>query len=181
MSTTDGGPRRRGRPRKWASDAERVRAWRAAERARRELVRDHPDVGSLVEAVTQAEAQRDANWRHVHELQEQVRRLTAEAPPPGTMTKASGFVLRQQVDDLVAVIAHLIGAGWDHPLFATVEARARRAGAEGRLLDRSVLDELGSSLPAGLRGDRSPEPPASSGPSRAERRRLEREERRRRR
>lgn len=90
------------------------------------------------------------------------------------------LALRQQVDDLTAVAAQLLGAGWDHPVFATVAARAQRAGAEGRLLE-PVLDELEMTpAPAPLPARLTPRTVTSPGLSRAERRRLEREERRRR-
>lgn len=90
---------------------------------------------------------------------------------------------RQQATDLAAIVGRLMGAGWDHPIFALVERRARQASSAGDLLSSSVLDELDAAEAFRSR-TRPPDPlppqaAAASGLSRAERRRLEREARRR--
>ena len=171
--------RGRGRPRKWASDRERVRAWRAAERARRQLWSGKVDVDELIAKVQHVESERDRNWQQVLELRAERRTLERgppgrDHPPPAELT--SELVRwQQQAADLAAIVARLTGAGWDHPMFALVDQRAHRAAAEGDVLATSVLDD-----PVAVRIFARPEPvPTPSGQSRAERRRMEREARRR--
>lgn len=156
-----------------------MRAWRAAERSRRALLRDHPDVRRLIAAVAEAEAQRDANWQQVLQLQADVRDPATGLNAAPVAEDTSVLRLRQQVEDLAAIVGRLIGAGWDDPIFAAVAARSQQAVVDGRLLERSVLDALDVTLPmARAIPPPSPEPPQLS---RAERRRREREARRNRR
>ena len=166
---TDGGPvakRGRGRPRKWASDAERVRAWRAAERARRELWAGDVDLDAIVAKVQQVEAERDRVWQQVLALQAEVRALeqssTPDASPPAEL-EAEVIRRRQQADDLAAIVARLTGLGWDHPMFALVDRRARRAAAEGAVLGTSVFDdpEAGQAF---VRSEPPPLPPSRPTP-----------------
>ncbi len=158
-----------------------MRAWRAAERSRRALLRDHPDVRRLIAAVAEAEAQRDANWQQVLQLQADVRHLATGLNAAPVAEDTSVLRLRQQVEDLAAIVGRLIGAGWDDPIFAAVAARSQQAVVDGRLLERSVLDALdvtqpmARAIPPPPAVAPSPEPPQLS---RAERRRREREVRR---
>jgi hypothetical protein len=139
------------------------------------------DVDELVAAVSRAETQRDENWAQVLRLQAEL--LEAQGGRP--RVEADAVLWRQRATDLAAVLAKLIGDRWDHPVFDVVQRRARRASLDGHLLDDSVLDEL-DRHGIRLKQDR-PSAPAPAPPtpvpeqlSRAERRRLEREERRRR-
>jgi hypothetical protein len=48
-----------GRPRKWASNAERMRAYRAAERKRREALKGKHSTAELAERVVELTGERD--------------------------------------------------------------------------------------------------------------------------
>jgi hypothetical protein len=140
------------------------------------------DIDELVAAVSRAETQRDENWAHVLRLQAELR----EARGGNLDAAADAMRWQQRATDLAAILSHHTGASWDHPVFDVVERRAERASAEGQVLDSSVLDEL-DSYGVQLVPDHSIEPPAPAPTrpapdhvSRAERRRLEREARRRR-
>jgi hypothetical protein len=93
---------------------------------------------------------------------------------------------QQRATDLAAIVSQLTGAGWDHPMFDLVERRAERASVEQRLLASLVLDELdhyGVQLAHEHSSEPEVPPPTRQAAvqlSRAERRRLEREARRRR-
>lgn len=175
--------RGRGRPRKWASDAERVRAWRAAERARRQLMRGEVDVGAMAEKLRRAEEERDRNWEQVLELQKALR--AAETHPADGADRRPAepdpehVRWQQQATDLAAVVGHVTGVAWDHPLFGLVDRRARQAVADGAVLATSIVDEPSLRLPAGPPEQQLQSAPVPTVRSRAERRRLEREARRR--
>lgn len=92
-----GGERARpGRPRKWASNAERMRAYRAARHEREARLVDPveaPEVvvenlklrttaAALRERVAQLEAERDRLWIQVVGLQDQIRDLLRNGRPP---------------------------------------------------------------------------------------------------
>ena len=177
--------RGRGRPRKWASDAERVRAWRAAERVSRSCGR--------VSSTSRGWSPRSRTSRPNATAcgsrcspQAQVRALeqspTPGAPPPAESASA---VIRwqQQADDLASILARLTGLGWDHPMFALVDRRARTSRRRRLRSGTSVFDdpEAGQAF---VRPEPPPLPssrptPESSRLSHAERRRLEREAKRR--
>ena len=66
---------RPGRPRKWTSNAERMRAYRAVERERREALRGHPDIAEMAERVVTLTAERDRLWQQVVRLQQRNAQL----------------------------------------------------------------------------------------------------------
>ena len=81
---TESGP---GRPRKWASNAERMRAYRAVERERREALRGQHSTAEMAERLIALTAERDRLWQQVVRLQERIVQLenqVAGHPPPNT-------------------------------------------------------------------------------------------------
>ena len=66
---------RPGRPRKWASNAERMRAYRAVERARREALRGQHDTSEMAERVVTVTAERGRLWQQVVRLQQRIAQL----------------------------------------------------------------------------------------------------------
>ena len=66
---------RPGRPRKWASNAERMRAYRAVERERREALRGQHDISEMAERVVTVTAERDRLWQQVVRLQQRIAQL----------------------------------------------------------------------------------------------------------
>jgi len=73
-----------GRPRKWADNAERMRAYRAGERERREALRGDHSVAELAERVVELTGERDRLWAQVVRLQQRIARLeNALAGHPG--------------------------------------------------------------------------------------------------
>lgn len=64
-----------GRPRKWADDAERMRAYRAAERERRDALRGDQTTGELAERVVELTSERDRLWAQVVRLQQRIAQL----------------------------------------------------------------------------------------------------------
>jgi len=87
--------RRPGRPRKWSSDAERMRAYRARERERTARLVDPVNApealienGKLRERIVQLEAERDRLWAQIVRLQGELRASataipsTSSSPPP---------------------------------------------------------------------------------------------------
>ena len=83
---------RPGRPRKWANNAERMRAYRSVERERREALRGHHDIAEMAERVVTVTAERDRLWQQVVRLQQRIAQLeNALAGHPldaGTSTSA---------------------------------------------------------------------------------------------
>ena len=74
-----------GRPRKWASNAERMRAYRANERERRDALKGSHSTAGLAERVIELTAERDRLWAQVIRLQQHVAQLEnqlAGDPPP---------------------------------------------------------------------------------------------------
>jgi hypothetical protein len=140
------------------------------------------DIGELAAAVSRAETQRDENWAHVLRLQAELRE--AHRGDPDVAVDATRW--RQRATDLASILSRLTGQSWEHPIFEVVERRAQRASVEGQVLDGSVLDELDHYGVRLVQDDRSepavprPAPHVPDHLSRAERRRLEREARRRR-
>ena len=57
------------RPRKWANNAERMRAYRAVERERREALRGQYDISEMAERVVTVTAERDRLWQQVRPQQ----------------------------------------------------------------------------------------------------------------
>ena len=66
---------RAGRPRKWASNAERMRAYRAVERERREALRGRHDIAQMAERVVELTVERDRLWQQVVRLQQRIAQL----------------------------------------------------------------------------------------------------------
>ena len=66
---------RPGRPRKWTSNAERMRAYRAVERVRREALSENHDVAEMAERVVALTAERDRLWQQVVRLQQRIAQL----------------------------------------------------------------------------------------------------------
>ena len=88
---------RPGRPRKWASNAERMRAYRAVERERREALRGHHDVAEMAERLVELTAERDRLWQQVVRLQQRAAQLEnaltghALEPTPATPGTATSL------------------------------------------------------------------------------------------
>ncbi len=91
-----------GRPRKWASNAERMRAYRAGERERREALRGDHSVTELAERVVELTGERDRLWAQVVRLQQRIAQLenalarhptidTPTDPPPAATSPQSGL------------------------------------------------------------------------------------------
>jgi len=81
-----------GRPRKWASDAERMRAYRAVERERRDALKGSHQAAQLAERVVELTAERDRLWAQVVRLQQHVAQLEnqlAGHPPPADPTASA--------------------------------------------------------------------------------------------
>ena len=78
MAAARGSQRGPGRPRKWDSDAERMRAYRARKRAERESLERRADQGELFERFRTVTGERDALRREVNELRARVRALETE-------------------------------------------------------------------------------------------------------
>ena len=66
---------RPGRPRKWANNAERMRAYRAVERQRREALRGQHDIAEMAKRIVALTAERDRLWQQVVRLQQRIAQL----------------------------------------------------------------------------------------------------------
>ena len=66
---------RPGRPHKWTSNAERMRAYRAVERERRAALRGHHDIADMAERVVELTVERDRLWQQVVGLQQRIAQL----------------------------------------------------------------------------------------------------------
>jgi hypothetical protein len=66
---------RPGRPRKWASNAERMRVYRAVERERREALRGQHNIAEMAERVVTVTAERDRLCQQVVRLQQRIAQL----------------------------------------------------------------------------------------------------------
>lgn len=64
-----------GRPRKWANNTERMRAYRARERERRDALRGDHSVTELAERVVELTGERDRLWDQVVRLQQHITQL----------------------------------------------------------------------------------------------------------
>jgi hypothetical protein len=64
-----------GRPRKWTSNAERMRAYRAVERVRREAFSGNHDATEMAERVVTLTTERDRLWQQVVRLQQRIAQL----------------------------------------------------------------------------------------------------------
>ena len=196
-------PRRRGpgRPREYASDADRARAWRARERVRRATFPSECDVGQVLEQLQTVTEQRDRNWEQVERLQVENARLrdgrtalTSPTEPSRTIDdlrpeldaahhREVGW--QQQAVDLLALLERLLNITGSDPLIREIGARSQLAAKHGELLGPSKpFDQTLRRSPASST-DSFPPPEPGFQPtehlSRAERRRREREHRRRRR
>lgn len=89
MTTSGGTQRGPGRPRKWASDAERMRAYRARQRAEREALERRADQGELFERFRAVTRERDALQREVNELRARVRELESAAALADSLRSAT--------------------------------------------------------------------------------------------
>jgi hypothetical protein len=81
-----------GRPRKWASNAERMRAYRASEREQRDALKGKHSTAELAELVVELTGERDRLWAQVVRLQQHVAELEnqlAGHPPPAGPTVAA--------------------------------------------------------------------------------------------
>jgi len=67
-----------GRPRKWASNAERMRAYRAVERERRDALKGKHSAAELAERVVELTGERDRLWQQVVRLQQRVAQLESQ-------------------------------------------------------------------------------------------------------
>jgi chromosome segregation ATPase len=156
-------PGKGGRPRKWRSDADRVRAYRA-----RQAGRDEPP--ELADAL--------ANGDELARAMEEIRALRAELVATGQTEQALRQELRSLRRDLAARIKRF---GW---LEGASEAQrtAREAAERERDALARDLAELQARLRVAISGTRpnATPSPARPAPSRAERRRQEREQQRRR-
>jgi len=78
-----------GRPRKWTSNAERMRAYRAVERERRDALKGKHSAAELAERVVELTGERDRLWQQVVRLQQRVAQLESQLaghPPPASPT-----------------------------------------------------------------------------------------------
>lgn len=147
-------PGKGGRPRKWRSDADRIRAFRARQRGE-----DEP---ATVEVALEQGDEAAAAWERVQELGETIEALRVEL-------KTSRTALRQAEKALDQERARLIWIEEDNDrLRADLEATTHE---RDELQQR--LDDLLRAAP-----DVPTRPQAASGPNRAQRRRAERERRR---
>ena len=64
-----------GRPRKWADNAERMRAYRAGERERRDALRGDHTTSELAERVVELTGERDRLWTQIVRLQQRIAQL----------------------------------------------------------------------------------------------------------
>ena len=64
-----------GRPRKWANNTERMRAYRARERERRDPLRGDHTTAELTERVVELTSERDRLWTQVVRLQQHIAQL----------------------------------------------------------------------------------------------------------
>jgi hypothetical protein len=64
-----------GRPRKWADNAERMRAYRASEHERRDPLRGDHSVVELAGRVVELTGERDRLWAQVVRLQQRITQL----------------------------------------------------------------------------------------------------------
>ena len=196
-------PRRRGpgRPREYASDADRARAWRARERVRRATFRGEYDVGQVLEQLQTVTEQRDRNWEQVEQLQAENARLRDGRTALGSPTEPGKTIddLRAELDaarhrevgwqqqavDLLALFGRHLNISGSDPLIREIGARSQLAAKHGELLGASRPFDQTSRRSPGSSTDpfRPPEPgfQTTEHLSRAERRRREREQRRRRR
>lgn len=83
-----------GRPRKWASNAERMRAVRAVERQRRDALRGDHSVAELAARIVELTAIRDRQWAQIVRLQQRITQLENTlaghpAPDPPATSSAS--------------------------------------------------------------------------------------------
>ena len=156
-------PGRGGRPRKWRSDADRVRAYRAPQAGR-----DEPP--ELAEAL--------ANGDELARAMEDIRVLKAELVAAGQTQQA----LRQEVRSLRRELAARNQRfGWLESASEAQRAAKEAAERERDALARELTDSQARARVAvsGTRPIATPFP-AVPAPSRAERRRQEREQQRRR-
>ena len=145
-------PRRRGpgRPREYASDADRARAWRARERVRRATFRGECDVGQVLEQLQTVTEQRDRNWEQVERLQVENARLrdgrtalTSPTEPSKTIDDLRAELdaahhrevgWQQQAVDLLALLERLSNITGSDPLIREIGARSQLAAKHGELL-----------------------------------------------
>lgn len=91
-----------GRPRKWADNAERMRAYRAGERQRRDALRDDQTTDELAERVVELTGERDRLWAQIVRLQQRIAQLenalaghpsidTPTDPPAAATSPPSGL------------------------------------------------------------------------------------------
>jgi len=69
-----------GRPRKWADDAERMRAYRAKVAHERAVIKAGGTYVEMAEQIEELTRQRDKNWAQVERLQEQIKALKRDQP-----------------------------------------------------------------------------------------------------
>lgn len=91
-----------GRPRKWASNAERMRAYRAGGRERREALKGNNTTDELAARIVELAGERDRLWAQVVRLQQRIAQLenalaghppidTPADPPPAATSPQSGL------------------------------------------------------------------------------------------
>ena len=69
-----------GRPRKWADDAERMRAYRTRVAHERNIIKAGGTYVEMAEQIAELTRQRDKNWDQVTRLQEQIKTLKRDQP-----------------------------------------------------------------------------------------------------
>ncbi len=69
-----------GRPRKWANDAERMRAYRAKVAHERNVFKAGGTYAEMAEQITELTRQRDKNWDQVTRLHEQIKAMKSDRP-----------------------------------------------------------------------------------------------------
>ena len=182
-STPKRGP---GRPRKWADDAERMRAYRAKVAHERAVVKAGGTYVEMAEQIAELTRQRDKNWTQVERLQEQIKTLKRDQPTRRPAPEPVQF----DNPDAAAEAVFETGVGThrgasDH---ADCDAEIGRLEAaldasERHNADLKTIVAKLESVNGNLTSRPTSKPPAADRPamSRAQRREAERAEKRRRR
>lgn len=182
-----------GRPRKWADDAERMRAYRAKVARERNVIKAGGTYVEMAEQIAELTRQRDKNWAQVTRLQEQVKDLKRDQPARRSTPQPARF---DNPDDAAeTAFGTPVDTGRGAPDHAECDAEIGRL--ETALDDSEELNLKLSTVVRGLEATNNdlasrliaatnmptptPATAAQPGLSRAQQREAERDEKRRRR
>lgn len=177
MADDSDGKRGPGRPRKWANDAERMRAYRAKVAHERAVVKAGGTYVEMAEQIEELTRQRDKNWAQVTRLQEQVKALKRDQPARRSVPVPVRF---DNPDDAAeAAFETGVGARRGESGHADCDAEIARLEAALDASERHNADL--KTIAAKLDGARNSKPTPASQPamSRAQRREAERQAKRR--